>query len=60
MSSQDHPVGQLFLGVSKFQTNRRGAMPKYGRWKLEFPEITQNHDCGGSMVSSGSHEHKYT
>ena len=24
------------------------------------PEIAQNHDCGGSMVSSGSPEHKDT
>ena len=32
---------------------RRGG----GR-KLEFPKIAQNHDCGGSMVSSGSPEHK--
>ena len=51
-------MGQLFWGFSKFQTPRcrHGATPKYGRLKLEFPEIAQNHDSGGSMVSSGSLE----
>ena len=53
-------MGQLYWGFSKFQTprRRRGATPKYGRGKLEFPEIAQNHDCGCSMVSSESPVHK--
>ena len=52
-------MGQLIWGFSKLQSPRRqcGATPKYGRWKLEFPKIAQNHDCGGSMVLSGSLEH---
>ena len=34
-------MDQLFWGFSKFQT------PKNIRRKFEFPEIAQNHDCGG-------------
>ena len=54
------PVGQLFRRLQKFQTpwRRRGAMPKYGRQKLKFLEIAQNHDCGGSTVLSGSPAHQ--
>ena len=29
-------------------------MPKYGRRKFEFPEISQNRDCGGFTVPPGS------
>ena len=51
-------MGQLFWEFSEFQTPRRGrgATPKYGRCKLEFPEIAQNHDCGGSLSLYGSPE----
>ena len=33
---------------------------EHGRQKLEFPEIAQNHDCGGSMVPSGYIVHQDT
>ena len=32
----------------------------WGFKSSRFPEIAQNHDCGGSMVSSGSSVHKDT
>ena len=31
--------------------------PNMGAENWNFPEIAQNHDCGGSMVLSGSPEH---
>ena len=52
-----------FLGkFPKFQTpkRRRGVTPKYGRQKLKFPEIAQNHDYGCSMVPSGCPVHQDT
>ena len=55
-------MGQLFWVFSKLQTprRRRGATCKCKCWKFEFPEIAQNHDCRGSLVSSGSLVHKDT
>ena len=52
-------MGQLFLGVFKGPDPQAPAWRHAQSWalKLEFPEIAQNHDCGGSMVSSGSPEH---
>ena len=49
-------MGLHFVGFLKFQNpkHRRGTAYKYGRRKLEFPEIAQNFDCGGFMVLSGS------
>ena len=35
-------------------------MTKYWRRKLEFPKITQKHNCGGSTVPSGSPAHEDT
>ena len=52
-------MGQLFWGFSKFSDPQVPAWRHAQLWalKIRISTIAQNHDCGGSMVLSGSPEH---
>ena len=52
-------MGQLFWGVQSSRPPGAGVAPRLnmGAENWNFLKFAQNHDCGGSMASSGPLEH---